>query len=125
MEKKPIEEMTKLYAGSNEVMKEYSEINTRAWQKLTKLELENMQLGLECTTRQWQIMGDAKTPADVLAAESNVFAEYSAKFLDNTRQIFETLTERQRDVMSCFTHNSMIPGLNVETKPGAKKAGAK
>lgn len=102
MEKEYLNNLGGFSSATNDVMTQYGEINLRAWEKLSQIQRDLMDLGVECGTRQWQILGNAKTPADILTTESDIVVEYCGKLFDDVRQAVDILTKRQCEAMACF-----------------------
>lgn len=95
-------EMSEVYSTTIDAMKQSGNLNLQAWKKLTEIQLDTMTQVMECGTRQWQLVANAKTPADVLGAESGFVSEYATKFMNNARQAMEVLTETQGEIRTRF-----------------------
>lgn len=71
------------------------------WEELGRLQGELTNLWLECLNAQMQRISTSKNLNDVYAAEAGLVTEYSMKFSDNLRQVFDTLVNAQKDIMAC------------------------
>ncbi|NIW86626.1 MAG: hypothetical protein GWN09_08545 [Gammaproteobacteria bacterium] len=115
-----MKEAHKLYSQASDACREYAEINRRAWARLAQIQLELAGFGLESATRQLRILGEARTPADFWAAESELWAEYGGRVNESCRQTVEVISERREQVMACVERHATRP----ESAPRQRKSAA-
>lgn len=71
------------------------------WEELGRLQGEFANLWMECLNAQMQRISTSKNLNDIYASEAGLITEYSMKFSDNLRQVFDTLVNAQKDMMAC------------------------
>ncbi|MDZ7737094.1 MAG: phasin family protein [Gammaproteobacteria bacterium] len=93
-------------------MEDFQKLHMDAAKQLSQLQLEFMNLWLECNCSQMQRLAKAETPSDVVATESGIATEYMNKFASNAQQTFDTLTDIQQKMYSWMQDNNMLVQLN-------------
>lgn len=76
--------------------------------RISELQMEFINLCAECNKAQMDRLAKAKSPSDVMATESGIATEYSAKFFENARQIFEAASQMQGSMLSWLTENDFV-----------------
>ena len=105
-----------------QAMEEFQKLNLDAAQKMSQLQLEFMNLWMECNCTQIQRLAKAENPSDVVATESGITTEYMQKFAANAQQTFDALTDIQHQMYCWMQDNSMLlPFNNNGTKAASSK----
>ena len=105
-----------LFNVNQEAMDGFFKTQLHTWEDLTKLQSEFANLWLECLNAQMQRVSSAKSLNDICAAEAGLTTEYSMKFSDNIRKVYDTLVKSQKEFMECC---SMPEGI-FRQLPAAK-----
>jgi len=96
------------YGATYDAINKYYQIQSQAWQDVAELQLHFANLWQECLNAHFQRISAAKSLTDLLAAESGLVTEYSAKFSEDLRQFLETLSKTQREFMDCFNQSEEL-----------------
>lgn len=89
--------------------------------RVSELQLEFINLCAECNKAQMDRLVNAKSASDVMATESGIATEYSAKFFENAKQVFEAANEMQNAMISWMAENNLaheLEKLASESLPG-------
>ena len=87
------------------------------WEGLSKLQSEFANLWLECLNAQMQRIASAKSLNDIYAAEAGLTTEYSMKFSDNIRKVYEALVTSQKEFMECCNMPENLLKQPTQVKP--------
>lgn len=123
MQKEFVEGVEKLNAVSLESLKRIVEINSRAVERLTEAHFENVSAYLSGGVKQLEILGEAKTPQDVVAAQVRVATEYNEKALARTRKSVDILTDT-RDELKVWFDTAVNDAQSIAKSKTSKKAAA-
>lgn len=102
-------DISSLYGPALETFQRYAEVNGRAWEKLSHIQMEAMEASIDCAARQWRCAAQARTPMDGFGEQWEIMTAYSGKVADMAGRTLETLTERQRDAFACLQGNGAFP----------------
>jgi len=91
-----------------DAINKYCQVQFQAWKDLAELQVHFANLWQECLNAYIQRMSTAKNLTDLFAAESGLATEYSAKFSEDIRQLFETLAGTQRELIECFNKSGEL-----------------
>ena len=101
MNKKP-GDFEAFFSANQASMDDFFKAHIHTWEELSKLQSECANLWVECLNAQVQRMSTARDLNDVCATETGLVTEYSMKFSDNIRKVYETLLNSQKEFMKCF-----------------------
>ena len=114
-----------LFSANQSALDEFFKTQLHTWEDLSRLQSEFANLWLECLNAQMQRISSVKNLNDICATEAGLTTEYSMKFSDNIRKVYETLLNAQKEYMKCFSAPealfSQSPPVKAE-KPGKSKA---
>ena len=105
-----------LFNVNQEALDGFFKTQLHTWEDLTKLQSEFANLWLECLNAQMQRVSSAKSLNDIYAAEAGLTTEYSMKFSDNIRKVYDTLVKSQKEFMECCS----MPESLFRQLPAAK-----
>jgi len=94
-------EVDAFFSANQASMDEFFKAHIHTWEELSKLQSECANLWVECLNAQVQRMSSARNLNDVCATETGLVTEYSMKFSDNIRKVYETLLHSQQEFMKC------------------------
>lgn len=110
-------------------MEDFQKLHMDAARQLTDLQLQFMNLWMECNCSQMQRLAKAENPSDVVATESGIATEYMNKFATNAQQTFDALTDIQHKMFNWMQDNNLATQFNNPTesknKSNKKSASAK
>lgn len=116
-----------LFSVSQSAMDEFFRTQLHTWEDLSRLQSEFANLWLECLNAQMQRISSARNLNDICATEAGLTTEYSMKFSDNIRKVYETLLNAQKEFMKCVSTPEALslptqkPPVKPE-KPGKGKS---
>jgi phasin family protein len=87
-------------------LEEFRKLHIDNLSRISELQMEFINLCAECNKAQLDRLAKAKSPSDILATESGIATEYSTKFFENARQIFEAANQMQNNMLSWMTENN-------------------
>ena len=111
-----------LFNVNQEAMDGFFKTQLHTWEDLTKLQSEFANLWLECLNAQMQRISTSKSLNDIYAAEAGLTTEYSMKFSDNIRKVYEALLNSQKEFMECCSMPENVFRHAPATKPEKGKA---
>ena len=120
---KPIGDFDALFSANQTAMDEYFRTQIHTWEDLSRLQSECASLWLECLNAQMQRMSSAKNLNDVCATEAGLATEYSMKFTDNMRKIYETMLNSQKEFMKCFNAPEALFSQPLPGQPEKREKG--
>ena len=123
MQKEFVEGVQKFNAVSLESFKRIAEINSRALQRFTEAQIENVSEYLSGGVKQLEILGQAKSPQEIVAAQVRVATEYNEKTLVRTREAVDILTETRDELKGCF--DTAVQDAQDVAKPKTGKKAAR
>ncbi len=85
------EQMIAFSKSAIESMQELSEINSRILKNVSAQQMEILNTCLEASSKEAELLTQAKDPKDVLASQTALTAEYNARFMDIVRDTAEVL----------------------------------
>ena len=106
-----------LFSANQNAVDDFFRTQLHTWEDLSRLQSEFANLWVECLNAQMQRISSAKDLNDVCATEAGLTTEYSMKFSDNIRKVYETLLNAQKEFMKCVS----IPESLVSQKPPVKQ----
>jgi phasin family protein len=101
-------ELDVLFSANQASMDEYFKSQIHTWEELSKLQSECTNLWVECLNAQMQRISSARNLNDICATETGLVTEYSMKFSDNIRKVYETLLNSQKEFMNCFKGTEVL-----------------
>jgi len=108
-----------LFNVNQGAVEDYFRAQLHTLEDLSKLQSEFASLWLECLNAQMQRISTAKSLTDVYAAEAGLTTEYSMKFADNIRKLFETLLNSQKEFMACCSNpENLFRPLSAKPEKG-------
>lgn len=127
---------------SYENLQKLQDINTKAFNKLARLQMSFAQLGIESTVEQARLFTDSRSYEDLLSAETDLASSYSDKMMELTREVTDIVSESQEDLVSwlekCFeegkkqaqpkapaSQGGSTQSAQSKARPAAKKTSAK
>jgi phasin family protein len=114
-----------LFSANQTSMDELFKTQFHTWEELSKLQSECAHLWVECINAQMQRMSSARNLNDICATETGLVTEYSMKFSDNIRKVYETLENSQKEFMNCFKGTEVIlsqPPLEQPERRGKSRS---
>jgi Phasin protein. len=129
---KKFTDLDELYNSNQEAIDRLYKTQLRTWEDLSQVQSEFANLWMECLNAQLQRVANAKNLPDIYAAEAGVTTEYSMKFSENIRKMFEIIANAQKNFMECCKPDDLLgqfapaktqKGKTIvveETKPRAK-----
>jgi phasin family protein len=125
---KTASDLDALFSANQKAMDEYFRTQLHTWEDLSKLQGEFANLWLECLNAQIQRVSSARDINDICATEAGLATEYSMKFSDNIRKVYETLLNAQKEYMKCVGAPEVLssiqnpPARTRTEKPGPGKS---
>lgn len=86
-------------------LEQLHKLNVENLSRLSELQLEFINLCAECNKAQLDRMAKAESPSNAMAAGSDIATEYSTKFFENARQIFDATNQMQSNMLTWLTEN--------------------
>jgi len=114
------QDFTEFLNGYSHSFEEFRKLQMHAARELTRLQLDFMNLCMECNCEQMQRLATAETPSEIVAAESGLATEYMNGFSDNARQTLDALTAVQEKMYDWMQENSRLAGLGATPEPRTK-----
>jgi phasin family protein len=106
-----------LFGANQKAMDELFRAQFHTWEDLSKLQSECAHLWMDCLNAQMQRISSAKNLNDMCATEAGLATEYSMKFSDNLRKVYETLLNSQKEFMKCFNAPEVLFSQPPPEKP--------
>ena len=106
-----------LFSANQSALDEFFKTQLHTWEDLSRLQSEFANLWLECLTAQMQRLSSTRNLNDICAAEAGLTTEYSMKFTDNIRNVYETLLNAQKEYMKCFSAAEALFSQKPPVKP--------
>ncbi|MEK7990747.1 MAG: phasin family protein [Thiotrichaceae bacterium] len=100
MSNEMLQKWTELNRSSMDSVKELGDINTKMMTRLTQRQMDMMNLYMEGSAKQMEVMGDSKDPQDIAGTQSGLYTEMNEKLMDNARQTLEVLMEAKAELTS-------------------------
>lgn len=97
-----VEQFTNAGKTSYQSVQELGAINAKAIQKLSELQFKFASYNIETGVEQTKLLTSTTSYKDLLAAESEIASDYSAKALDFSKQAASILSESRDEIMSWF-----------------------
>jgi phasin family protein len=97
-----VKQLTNAGKSSYESLQELGTINAKAIQKLSELQFKFASYNIETGIEQTKLLTSTTNYKDLLAAESEIAGDYSAKAIDFTRLAASILSESRDEIMSWF-----------------------
>lgn len=119
------QDIKKTFEHLGKSMDEYRKLHMNAAQQLTQLQLDFLNLCMDCNSTQLQRLSRADSTDDMLAVESGVAAEYMNKFFQNAQNVMETLSKNQEEIYSWMQSSSLENFSNNAASDTAGKSGKK
>lgn len=95
-----IEQLTNAGKSSYQSFQDLGAINAKAIQKLSELQFKFASFNMETGIEQTKLLTSTTSYKNLLAAESEIASDYSAKAIDFSRQAASILTESRDELMS-------------------------
>lgn len=108
-------------------LQELNDINTRALNKLARLQISFARLGIETSVEQAKLLTDVNGYDDFLSAGSELASSYSNKITGLTREVTDILSESQEELLAWMENRfeeskkEIATATESEPKPAAKK----
>ena len=96
-------------------MQEFQKLHMDATRQFSELQMQFMNLWLECNSSQMQRLAGSATPSDTMETESDIANEYMKKFADNAQQAFDTLNDIQQKMFTWMQDNNLLAQVNDST----------
>jgi small-conductance mechanosensitive channel len=93
-------------------MQEFQKLHMDATRQFSELQMQFMNLWLECNSSQMQRLAGSKKPSDAMETESEMANEYMKKFADNAQQALDTLTDIQQKMFVWMQDNNLLAQFN-------------
>lgn len=97
-----VEQLTNAGKTSYQSVQELGAINAKAIQKLSELQFKFASYNIETGIEQTKLLTSTTSYKDLLAAESEIASDYSAKALDFSKQAASILSDSRDEIMSWF-----------------------
>lgn len=118
-------DFSRLLENYSRSMQEFQKLHMDATRQFSELQLQFMNLWLECNSSRMQRLAGSTTPSDALETESDMANEYMKKFADNAQQALDTLTDIQQKMFAWMQDNNLLAQLNdstgQKTRPRSRK----
>jgi phasin family protein len=98
MSNEMLQKWTELNQSAMNSVKELGDINTKMMTRLTQRQMDMMNLYMEGSSKQMEVMSAAKNPQDIVGAQSGLYTEMNEKLMDNARQTLEVLMEAKAEL---------------------------
>ncbi len=98
MQKELVDQWADLGKSALDSMKELGDINSKIVDKITQQQQEILDICLEASRKELELVGEGKDPADLFKAQSELAREYNQKFLDIAKETTEVLTQCEDDL---------------------------
>lgn len=95
-----------LFNQISDTMDACRKVQMDALKQFSQVQLDFLNLCMECNSAQIQRLAKAETPADIVSAESDVASEYMNKFFSNGQQMFEALGKLQNEMVNLLQNNN-------------------
>jgi len=112
-----------LFSTNQPAVDEFFKAQFHTWEDLSKLQSECANLWLEGLNAQMQRISSAKNLNDICAAEAGLATEYSMKFSDNLRKVYETLLNSQKEFVNCFNAPESLFSQPPPVQPEKREKG--
>ncbi len=93
-----LKKWSEMNQSSMDAIKELGDINTRMMTRLTQRQMDMMNLYMEGSAKQMEVLNGVKNPQDVLSAQSGLYTDMNEKLMDNARQTLEVLMEAKAEL---------------------------
>ena len=90
-----IDDATEAGLSAYEAAKELGEANVRALQRLFEVQLDAVNLVVDGSVKQVELLGEAKGYQELLVEQSSLAKEYGGKLFRNAQQAVEVLADAQ------------------------------
>lgn len=117
--------ISSFFTTCGQAMEDFQKVQMDAAKQFSQLQLDFMNLCMECNAAQMQRLAKAETPSDIMATESGVMTEYMNKFFNNAQQSFDAFSKTQEQMLTWMQHNSMLFQLNGGTESRRTGSGGK
>ena len=97
-----VDQLTNAGKTSYQSIQELGAINAKAIQKLSELQFKFASYNIETGIEQTKLFTSTTSYKDLLAAESEIASDYSAKALDFSKQAASILSDSRDEIMSWF-----------------------
>ena len=114
-----IEQLTNTGKLSYQAMQELGAINIKALQKLSELQFKFASYNIETGIEQTKLLTSTTSYKNLMAAESEIASDYSAKAVDFSRQAASILSDSRDEIMSWFEKG--FNKAEAVSKPPAKR----
>lgn len=98
MANETLQKWAELNQSSMEAIKELGDINTRMMTRLTQRQIDMMNLYMESSAKQMEVLSNAKNPQDIMGSQSQLYTEMNEKLMDNARQTLEVLMDAKSEL---------------------------
>jgi len=105
-----------------EAARRMGEVNLRAGEKLLEQQLAMTSALLETGARNLELMGQAKTPQEVLSGQAKLVQAYGEQWLNSCRGTAEILAEARDDAGELIEENLKVARENVKRATTSKAA---
>lgn len=116
------QDFSAFFENCSHAMENYSKLHIDAVRQLSQLQLDFINLYMECNCSQLERLAKAETPADVMATESGVATEYTSKFFNTAQQTFNALNRIQEDMLSLLQDSNMMFQPDTASESRRKEA---
>ena len=97
-----VDQLTNAGKTSYQSIQELGAINAKAIQKLSELQFKFASYNIETGIEQTKLFTSTNSYKDLLAAESEIASDYSARALDFSKQAASILSDSRDEIMSWF-----------------------
>ncbi|MCI0399857.1 MAG: phasin family protein [Gammaproteobacteria bacterium] len=118
------DQWTKFSKTSFGALKELTEMNAKAIEKLTEQQLALVTTCVEGTVAQLKLLGEAKGYKDLFSGQSELAGEYSNKALAIARKAADILNECKDEFTALVEKGVESATVNPYTKPSTPKKAA-
>ena len=119
---KKYSDFDELFSVNQGTVENFFRTQLHTWEDLSKLQSEFANLWLEYLNAQMQRIATSKSLNDIYAAEAGLTTEYSMKFSDNIRKVYEALLNSQKEFMECCSMPENVFRQAPSAKPEKGKA---
>ena len=114
-----IEQLTNTGKLSYQSLQELGAINIKAVQKLSDLQFKFASYNIETGIEQTKLLTSTTSYKTLMAAESEIASDYSAKAIDFSRQAASILSESRDEIISWFEKS--FDKTETVSKPPVKR----
>ena len=108
------ENMSKMGQSAYSTAKALYDINTNALEQLFDQQIAMATLGLESTTRQMELMGNAKDYQAVIEGQAEIANDFSSKSQGITRNTLDIMNESKEEVTAFIEKTAKETADNIE-----------